>query len=344
MLHSEAPELKNVIPNSWQKVTRLTAEEEQEFVQENKSILQEIEEFSEDDNILFENGFHYVMYQEIVGEDIFYRVLCTENDEPDFLSPEISFTQYLVYENKIVTRGPYNSIEVLQRYTNMIFYSIDVIQGNAKAKGVLNTAVRVRGNKKNNIRIWDNDAYRKEQLRGLSTECYYYLMSEVNKMIKDEEYATVSISASDCLVDPNIPLRYSLQNAFDGDPATSYVENTEDDLMQIDLTYANYEKIKKIAVINGYTQNLSLYNKNNRVQSIGIESLDWNEDHSYLDFQMKQEISLIDHNLSYQIANVNLPSRINVISKYNGSDYSDTCMAELNMYAEENGWMFGGME
>ena len=32
MLYAEAPELKNMMPNSWQKVTRLTEQEEAEFL------------------------------------------------------------------------------------------------------------------------------------------------------------------------------------------------------------------------------------------------------------------------------------------------------------------------
>ena len=32
-LYAEAPELKNMMPNSWQKLTRLEAEEEKEFLE-----------------------------------------------------------------------------------------------------------------------------------------------------------------------------------------------------------------------------------------------------------------------------------------------------------------------
>ena len=40
-LYAEAPELKNMMPNSWQKLTRLEAEEEKEFLKQ-ESILAEI--------------------------------------------------------------------------------------------------------------------------------------------------------------------------------------------------------------------------------------------------------------------------------------------------------------
>ena len=32
-LYAEAPELKNMMPNSWQKLTRLTVDEEKEFLE-----------------------------------------------------------------------------------------------------------------------------------------------------------------------------------------------------------------------------------------------------------------------------------------------------------------------
>lgn len=32
-LHAQAPELKNMMPNSWQKLTRLTVDEEKEFLE-----------------------------------------------------------------------------------------------------------------------------------------------------------------------------------------------------------------------------------------------------------------------------------------------------------------------
>jgi hypothetical protein len=92
-----------------------------------------------------------------------------------------------------------------------------------------------------------------------------------------QEYSTIRITASDCLVDPNVPLRYSLQNAFDGDPSTSYEENTDDDLIRLDLMYANYEKTKQITIINGYAQNMDLYTRNNRVKEISVETYQLNE-------------------------------------------------------------------
>lgn len=51
----------------------------------------------------------------------------------------------------------------------------------------------------------------------------------------------IFIEDSDYLWDENNPLKYSLFNAFDVDFSTSYVENTEYDLMKINIPqrYAN---------------------------------------------------------------------------------------------------------
>jgi hypothetical protein len=175
-------------------------------------------------------------------------------------------------------------------------------------------------------------------------------MEDIIKNIgSDKEYLTrdcpdMRISASSCLVDPNIPLRYSLQNAFDGDPSTSYVENTENDLIEISLTYFNYEKIIKIAVINGYAQNLSIYKRNNRIKTIGIASPEWNKEHGSLFSVLKKELLLKDNYLSYQFYNVSLPDEIRILNIYKGEAYNDTCLAELNLYFDGFGWLFGGID
>jgi hypothetical protein len=41
-LFAEAPELKNVMPNSWKKVARLAPEEEAKFLSDNKAIIEKL--------------------------------------------------------------------------------------------------------------------------------------------------------------------------------------------------------------------------------------------------------------------------------------------------------------
>jgi hypothetical protein len=160
----------------------------------------------------------------------------------------------------------------------------------------------------------------------------------------------IRIYASDCLIDENIPLRYGLQSAFDGDPATSYVENTEDDLIKMDLMPLSPTDIipTKISVINGYAQNQQLYYANNRIKSIADSK-----------FELRDNLNFIVPNEQYHLRDGILrPQILNVFDRglhsprgfwdifitdiYRGSRYNDTCIAELDIYFPEYGWLFGG--
>jgi hypothetical protein len=140
-------------------------------------------------------------------------------------------------------------------------------------------------------------------------------------------------------VDANIPLRYSLQNAFDGDPATSYVENTDDDLMEFRIDFPSGNGVSKIAVTNGYAQNMDLYLANNRAKSI----IFWSHD----PFQ-RLDMPLMDNELTQQIFETSFPQNtftygMKVESFYSGLQYNDTSLAEIN-FKDENGWLFGDGE
>ena len=82
----------------------------------------------------------------------------------------------------------------------------------------------------------------------------YNINDDINNVWNNDG---VTIQASHCLFDSKSPFKYSIQNAFDGNPATSYVENTEDDLMKIDVWLG--EAVEQMAIINGYASNEFLY-------------------------------------------------------------------------------------
>ena len=161
---------------------------------------------------------------------------------------------------------------------------------------------------------------------------YYYMFDEQPKQRVLEASLSgftypkgwdyIQIDASAFLWDLKKPLKYGLQNAFDGNPATSFVENTEDDLMKINVWLG--KPTDKMAIINGYAANQKLYSFNNRIKEIG----------GY--FQLSDSV------LDYQF----IPCRstnIPFTAKYNGEKYNDTCLAELNFYYEGE-WLFGDLD
>ena len=60
----------------------------------------------------------------------------------------------------------------------------------------------------------------------------YYIEQDKNGNDTIKEKCSIG-SMNDFLIDKKNPFRYTLQNAFDGDPATSYVENSKNDLIEI---------------------------------------------------------------------------------------------------------------
>lgn len=135
------------------------------------------------------------------------------------------------------------------------------------------------------------------------------------------------IIGSYALIDSERPFMYTINNAFDGKNATSFVEDTEDD--KLDFAFEFNDKsimITKIKIINGYAQNEKLYLNNNRVKSISNN-------------KNGKNIILKDNILDYQIIDYN-SFNVYVTELYNGNKYSDTCIAEFDVMTTNNAWVF----
>jgi hypothetical protein len=93
-VYAEATELRNVMPNSWQKVMRLPPAEEAAFLQANKAIEDTIKtEFKFNTHFRYPPRTleHTLVYQQMAGSDEFYRMVLTYEQEPDFISGRTSF-------------------------------------------------------------------------------------------------------------------------------------------------------------------------------------------------------------------------------------------------------------
>ncbi len=216
-----------------------------------------------------------------MGEDIFYRLIFTEKQNPDFSLPDCKFVQVLIYNNKIAAVGSYNikmniSLVNYEQKLYALFYSIDIVEVSQKAIGIMLSRVAVPVNKDSNFTgIQNNQPYGEVELSYLEMS----QLKDIDFKAAYEGYGiacfpydnALSVYASPCLVDNSIPLKYGLQNAFDHNHSTSYVENTKDDLINIYFFKNGPElfTISAFAVINGYAQNSTLYYNNNRVKKIG---------------------------------------------------------------------------
>lgn len=99
---------------------------------------------------------------------------------------------------------------------------------------------------------------RNRELFGSNWSRYYFMQDLLN----GDSGSFIMINATDALVDPYSPLRFGLQNAFDGDPATSFVANAEGTFMDIRFDVTLDHTISRVAIINGYAKSAELYEAN----------------------------------------------------------------------------------
>ena len=129
--------------------------------------------------------------------------------------------------------------------------------------------------------------------------------------------------------------RYSLINMFDKNPETSFVEDDTDDniILRFNFNYPG-ESIKKIKIINGYTQSEDLYYKNNRVKSLMLEVTE--TESIIIGLKETLNIQYYDVNLFTK----NLVLDVSSTKLYKGTKYNDTCIAEFDILTDE-GWLIG---
>ena len=346
-LQAQAPEFKNMIPNSWQKLSRLEAEEEKEFLAQRK-VNSDIEQFKSDswgspEYVIQERR----VYKETVNNIDFYRVLVCNQNMSDFLESTYHDKTFSIesYENFIYHRvqqtvyakdkskGIYK-IRALEykvygsttdSWEYFLFNDLFIKPLNEKEIGFFITETGVSFTVDRTR--WEEGVVSikyytcKDQVGGSnSTEFLRVNIQEDLAAAFSDSDKYIRIAASSYLFDPQSPLKYSIQNALDGNPATSYVENTEDDLFLLEIGTGNGD-VTELALINGYAQNKNLYLYNNRIKKIG------------------KSLEITDKNIDYQIVPC-FGSYLKITDIYKGAKYNDTCIAEINL--KVNGkWFYG---
>ena len=348
LVFAQSPELKNIMPNSWGKLARLSEQEEIEFFNQ-QQVINDIENIKSEswaapEYIINEKR----VYKEIANNVEFYRVLTCNYDMTDFLNAEykdtsVSKDDYEKYMHQRIQQTIYvkqKGKEISKIWDleykvygiaegNMetegceyfIFYDFLIKELNKNEIGFFITEANIgykRHTEPNNFYI--EYAKTKNQKAGRS-KCEFRCVKNKEDFVKafSDKARRVRIDASDFLFDSKCPLKYSIQNAFDGNPATSYVENTEDDLFKIDIWLG--KPVDKMAIINGYALNEKLYKKNNRIKKVA------------------NYFNLSDDTLSYQY----IPCRgtnIEFTEIYKGIQFNDSCVAEINFFYK-NSWLFG---
>ena len=318
--------------------------------------------------------------------------------EADFDSEVHIFKQTFKETNEIIYRvisrtketAPFNRTGIFQKgyYTNghgkpnLIF--ADFYDTEAETFGQSVTSVRlnynfmpvIKNNKIAGIMIYGIERFNKENsimeytgsTRNLYHKAAVYWSDDFSTANLRNEYSNdpdIHIECSKPLIDEKDTFKYTIQNAFDKNPATSYVEDTDDDLFSIrcifakELFFQNHSwvigkslSINNISVINGYAANENLYFSNNRVKELIISS--YNLENKKKSDNFLKELSKIytgilkDNNLSF--STIQIPKEkiysvtFSCTQLYKGKKYNDTCLAEFDLYNKNVGWFFGGVE
>jgi len=344
LIPSVEPELlRNVMPNSWHRLERLTEAEEQAFVRENIDALLRVEGISV---IPF-----FSIFREQVGLDIFYRVLNTPENNPDFMSPAISFDQYLLYQNRVLLWHWYGISRPSELLGNVkSFYSVDIIPGGEGAKGVLVTSVEVARADRDNPHNWFGTSPRRNgQLFGSTSSSYYFMDDLLANSFFDGSRSPIRMWSSNALVVPESPLRHGLQSAFDGNPATAFVANSVDNSMQIDISFGYTTRIEKMAITNKPIQSTNMDVSKNRIGTVLAEALIFHEEELRLEQIVLGQWEFNASVSNYQALIVsNTPSNLarltlNFSGVFFGAtylNYTNISLAELNVMTD-NGWLFG---
>ena len=361
-LHAQAPTMKALVPTEWELMNELTEAETKKFMENHKEVFDYCEKISfshlegrhfPEQNVCLEETR---VFKEAVNGDTFYWVLVPGNRMNDTKKmmegvswvPEKHYFLGLVRvedgRDRLLFLHPTLNIDTDGRSFYYAVRTYQIIKGKDRNKGIIYYENRFRFDTKEVPGTKFNDVRKvKGQPVGFITAAHYYLFEEEPAETEYCEYLPgfalrnwdyINIYASDFLWDLNDPLKYGLQNAFDGNPATSYVENTEDDLFEIKIYDAKYHPL--FAIINGYAQNEKLYMDNNRVKLFNYN------------------YNLSDGTLNYQFIKGQGNTKLVVKDFYKGLKYSDTCIAELNMKAvkdfyaelkpEESDWIFGDID
>ncbi len=308
---------------------------------------------------------YFKVYEQVIGSEIFYRVLMsfdqyTNSDLLDW--NDIFFTQYVFYkesEKNLLQLGDeilfgkdyfsqdrhesFQGLEIIQRddvVIGLLWHEVLFLPvGNLTYRGpspISNKAIYCLWNGIQETKGSVSDTISYALWYEPSTE-WYESESDIRKETTEGIGITVSSKdaegyyySCDVFVDSKRPFLYSIQNAFDGNPATIYVENSLDNFFYLRIQ----AKSTKFMIINGYADG-DYYAENNQIKEIVFYNFEGENKLLLLkDTMLPQEYSISPQRFGFEIGVTQITP---------GTKYTDTSLAELDIYIDGIGWLFGGL-
>ena len=295
------------------------------------------------------------LYKEVFGNGTIYRLLLADEEITADKILNMSFdyigqAMFIIKNNSLYFIA-YTFFRYNEDHDGMfasskvdVYEGMEVINRNNQIKGVMKhkseVEVRTHTNEDTGSHWIEN--------KGFSNADYYEWKDLQNpqkyNLIKDNIYLfdgynnRIEIESTRPLIDKKRPLMYTIQNAFDGNPATAYVEDTDDDLFSISMNDVRTkdpkkEEVTKIKIINGYSSGENFYVFNNRIKS--ISHYNWKT--KVNDILAVKDTPFIFQEIDY----ISGAGNFEVKELYKGSKYSDTCLSEVDFYYKKFSWLFG---
>ena len=302
---------------------------------------------------------YYRTFEQTIGNEKFIRVVkgaCELTDEfiLNWRNPYKraveghSYITQLFYiaEDEIYAIGNFTVMEAdgytWENGTKLKYEMVEIIQRNGNIKGFLFNYLEDKIDHHN--RAEENGIY--EEVYANTAEYYRFedIIENASEKCGNVKYARayedsqyVLIEASQPLVDSKRPFMYTINNAFDGNTGTAYVENTDDNLFFIKVFNNNKENVTHLLVVNGYSDSESLFYQNNRIKSV--------EDYYYTEYGTKMihsEKKIIIEDKYFISQLIPWTSTCFAVSSiYKGISFDDTCISELDFKLETYGFIFG---
>ena len=277
------------------------------------------------DSSLVEHG----IYKEVHNPFVFYRFLFTDNHSYGTFVFNYLQIFCLAYKNKLYILGAsylhekHLIEETIHVAEENIYSNYSVIQEKGGFEIIMHQT-------KDKTEFYADEEGASEKTIEVFGEgvAYFYKLSDILKRIEKshsitdaiaqvelKEYKTVHCQST--LIDEKRPFLYTIQNAFDKNPETAYVEKSEND--EITISIESDTKIRRIGIINGFVKTPNLYASNNRIRKIDI---------NHKLFELKDM-----HSKDFVFFDIALSSDIYIqtVELYKGNRYSDTCIAEIQI-------------
>ena len=356
--------------NNYETIKEISEKEISEYAEELKAFKFYIDHYEHRNK----EHKYFRFFEQTIGDKKFIRVVKSIHELTDEYilnwrnpggntnHPYLVQLFYVKNPNEIFAVGPMFMMDgggySWENGTDNKYQMIEIIQRNNTVKGFLVNYLEDR-----------IDHHNRAEESGIHTEKYintaeYYLFDDIInnavetagkiKYIKDyDKIPFVEITASQPLVDSKRPFMYTIQNAFDGNPATAYVENTEDDLFEIQFSFylsKKYVTVTSFMLINGYAASEKLYKSNNRIKKFYFPSyrIDSNNENKEVlrdkFWKTYKNLYLRDSPIPFtlEIPRLRFSSFTFKVSELaSGDKYNDSCLAEFNINTLEYSSLFG---